>query len=69
MNSLVVSGEKRRFRYLANKYVGVFIAVKIGQNLGVLLTTVLHTLGLPHKMSGIVPTGQILLNSFSEILS
>ena len=68
MNSLVVSGEKR-FRYLANKYVGVFIAVKIGQNLGVLLTTVLRTLGLPHKMSGIVPTGQILLNSFSEILS
>ena len=40
VNSLVVSGDKIGFKYLANKYVGVFIADKIGRNLGVLLTTV-----------------------------
>ena len=61
-NSLVVSGDKIGFKYLANKYVGVFIADKIGRNSGVLLTTVLCTLGLPCKMSGVVRTGQILSN-------
>ena len=69
MNSLVVSGDKIGFRYLANKYVAVFIADKIGRNFGVLLTTVLYTLGLPYRMPGVVPTGQILSNSFSEIFS
>ena len=66
VNSLVVSGDKIGFKYLANKYVGVFIADKIGRNLGVLLTTVLCTLGLPFKMPGVLPTGLILSNSFSE---
>ena len=33
VNSLVVSGDKIEFQYLANKYVGVFFADKIGQNL------------------------------------
>ena len=36
------------FKYLANKYVSVFIADKIGRNVGVVLTTVLCTLGLPN---------------------
>ena len=31
--------------------------------------TVLCTLGLPYKILGIVPTGQILSNSFSEFFS
>ena len=57
------------FKYLANKYVGAFIADKIGQNFGVLLTTVLCTLVLPYKMPGVVPAGLILSNSFSEIFS
>ena len=54
---LLVSGDKIGFKYLANKYVVVFIAVEIGRNFGVLLTTVLYTLGLPDKMLGVVPTG------------
>ena len=49
--------------------MGVFIADKIGRNLGALLTTVLLTLGLPYKKPGVVPTGLILSNSFSEIFS
>ena len=69
MNSLVVSGDKVGFKYLTNKYVGVYIADKIGRNLGVLLTTCLCTLELPYKMPGVVPTGLILSNSFSEIFS
>ena len=60
VNSLVVSGDKIGFKYLANKYVGVFIADKIGRNFGALLMTVLCTLGLPYKMLGVVPTGLIL---------
>ena len=44
VNSLVISGDKIGFKYLANKYLGVFIADKMGCNYGVLLTTVLHTL-------------------------
>ena len=50
MNSSVLSGDKVGFKYLANKYVGVFIADKIGHNFGVLLTTILCTLELPYKM-------------------
>ena len=50
VNSLVVSGGKSGFRYLANKYLGVFIHDKIGQNFGVFLTTALFTLELRHKM-------------------
>ena len=69
VNSLVVSGDKMGFKYLANKYVGVFIADKIGRNFGVLLTTALCTLGLPYKMLGVVPTGQILSISFFENFS
>ena len=69
VNSLVVSGDKIGFKYLANKYVGVFIADKIGRNLGVLLATVLCTLRLPYRIPRVVPTGQILSNSFSEIFS
>ena len=34
VSSLVVSGDKIGFQYLANKYVGVFFADKIGRNLG-----------------------------------
>ena len=41
--SLVVRVEKVGFRYLANKYVGVFIADKKCRTFGVLLTTVLCT--------------------------
>ena len=69
VNSLVISGDKIGFKYLANKYVGVFIADKIGRNFRVLLTTVLCTSGVPYKMPGVVPTGLILSNSFSEIFS
>ena len=47
-------------------YVGVFIVHKIGQNFGVLLTTVLGTLGLPYKMPDVALAGQILSNNFSE---
>ena len=65
VNSLVVSSDKIVFKYLANNYVGVFIADKIGLNFGVLLMTILFTLGIP----GVVPTGQILSDSFSEIFS
>ena len=38
VNSLVVSGYKIEFQYLANKYVGAFFADKIGRKFGVLLT-------------------------------
>ena len=60
VNSLVVSGEKIGLKYLANKYVGVVIANKIGRNFGVLLTTALYTLRLPYKFPGVVKA------SFSE---
>ena len=46
--------------------VGVFIVHKIGQNFGVLLATVLGTLGLPYKMPGVASAGQILSNNFCE---
>ena len=69
VNSLVVSGDKIGFKYLANEYLGVFIADKIGLNFGVLLTTVLCTLGLPYRIPGVVPTEQRISNSFFEILS
>ena len=69
VNSFVVSGGKIGFKFLANKYVGLYIADKIDRDWGVLLTTVLCTLGLPCKMLGVVPTGLILSNSFSEIFS
>ena len=65
-NSLAVSGDKTGFKYLANKFVGVFIADKIGQNFGMLLTIVLCTLGSPYKMPGVVSIGQILSNLFPE---
>ena len=42
--SLVISGDKIGFRYLASKYVGVFVADKTGWHFRVLLTTVLCTL-------------------------
>ena len=64
-----MSGDKIGFKYLANKYVGVFIADKIGRNFEMLLATVLCILGLPYKMPGVVPTGEILSNFFSEIFS
>ena len=63
----MVNRDKIGFRYLASKYVGVFINDKIGRNFGVLLTTVLCTLRLPYKIREKVPTGQILSNS-PEIL-
>ena len=66
VNSLVVSGDKIGFKCLANKYVGVFITDKIGRNFGVLLTTVLCTLGLPYKIAVVVRSEQILPNSFSQ---
>ena len=69
VNSLVVSGDKIGFKYLANEYLGVFIADKIGLNFGVLLTTVLCTLGLAYRIPGVVPTEQRISNSFFEILS
>ena len=46
VNSFIVYDDKIGFKYLANKYVRVFIADKIVPNFGVLLTTVLCTLGL-----------------------
>ena len=58
-----MSDDKIGFKYLASKYLVVFIANKIGRNSGLLLVTV-YTLGLPHKIQGAVPTGQILSNSF-----
>ena len=64
-----MSGDKIGFKYLANKHVGVFIADKIGWNFGVLSTTVLCTWGLSQKIPGVVPTGKILSNSFSENFS
>ena len=63
VNLLVVSDDKIGFKYLANKYLVVFTANKIGRNFGVFLATV-YTFGLPHKIQGAVPTGQILSNSF-----
>ena len=69
VNSLVVSGDKIGFKYLANKYVDIFIADEIGQSFGVLLTTVLCTLGLPYKIPGVVSTGKIWSNSFLKIFS
>ena len=69
VNSVVVIGDKIGFKYLPNKYIGVFIADIISQNFGVLLTTVLCTLGLPYKVPGVVSTGQTLSNSFSEFFS
>ena len=66
VNSIVVSGDKIGFKHLANKYVGVFIADKIGRNFGVSLRTVLYSLGLPYKIPDVVPTWQILSNFFSE---
>ena len=44
VNSLVTSRDKIGFRYLASKYVGIFVADKTGWHFGVLLTTVLCTL-------------------------
>ena len=41
------------------------LADKIGLNFGVLLTTVLCTLGLPYRIPSVVPSRQILSNSFS----
>ena len=67
VNTLVIGGDKIGFKYLAKKYVGVFIADKIGRNFGVFLTNVLCTLGLPHKILGAVPPGNVLSNSFPEI--
>ena len=58
-----MSDDKIGFKYLASKYLVVFIANKIGRNSGLLLVTV-YTFGLPHKIQGAVPTGQILSNSF-----
>ena len=66
---LLVLGDKIGFRYLAKEYVGVFITDKILRNFWVLLATVLCTLELPYAILGEVPTGQILLNYFSENLS
>ena len=43
---------RRWLQNIANKYVDVFIADKISRNFGVLLTTVLCTLGLPQKIPG-----------------
>ena len=63
--SLEVSGDKIGFRYLSNKYVGIFIADEIGQNLGVFLTNAWRTLRLPYKMTEKVLTGQILFLKFS----
>ena len=69
VNSVVVIGDKIGFEYLANKYIGVFIADITSRNFGVLLTTVLCTLGLPYKVPGVISTGQTLSNSFSECFS
>ena len=54
---------------LTIKYVGAFIADEIGRYFGMLLTTVLCTLGFSYKMQGVVPTGQVLSVFFSEIFS
>ena len=67
VNSLEL--DKIEFRYLVDKCVDVLIADKIGRNFGLLLATVFCTLGLPYKMPGVISTGQILSNSFSEFLS
>ena len=67
VNSLVASSDNIGFKYLANKYVGVSVAGKIGQNFGVLSTSVLCPLILPYKMPSVVQTGQIISDNFSEI--
>ena len=69
VNSLVVSDDKIGFKYLGNIYVDIFIADKIGQNFGELLMIVLCTLGFPFKIPAVVPTEQILSNSFPEFFS
>ena len=66
LSLLVVSDDKIWFKYLAKKYVGVFIVDEIGRNFAALLTTVLSTLGLPQKIPGVTPTGHILWNYFSK---
>ena len=58
--------EKIKFRYFADKYVGVFIAHKIGRNFRLLLMTVLCTFGFPYEMPAVVPTGQILSKFFQK---
>ena len=63
VNSFVVNGDKIAFKDLANKYVGVLIADKIGLNFSVLLTTVLCTLELLYRIPGVAPTGQIKYHS------
>ena len=58
-----------RFRYLANKYVDVLITDKIGRSLGVLLTTILCTLGLLYKMPVECQIGKYYQNTtFSDSL-
>ena len=69
VNSLVVIRDKRGFKYLANEYVGVFIAYKIDLNLGVLLRTILCTLGLLYEILGLNPTRQALSNFFLKFFS
>ena len=69
VNSLVVNGDKIAFKDLANKYVGVFIADKIGLNFGVLLTTILCTLELPYGIPGVAPAGQIKYHSILTFYS
>ena len=60
VNSLFVRSDKIGFEYLANKYVGVFIANKTGRNFGVLLTTVLYTIGFAQV--------QVMYYRFSSVL-
>ena len=59
-----MSGDKIGFKYSANKYEGVFVTDKIVRNFGVLLTTVLCTLGLPYKISR-----EFQLGKYYQILS
>ena len=68
VNSLSVKGFKIGIKNFARSYPEVLIAERIGLNLGILSTTGLWTFGLPYRILGLEPTGQILSNSSLLIL-
>ena len=68
VNSLWVKVSKVGIKNFARSYPGVLIAERIGLDLGVLSTTGLWTFGLPYRIAGLEPTGQILRNSSYLIL-
>ena len=69
MSHLIVRTDKLGTNNLTNLCVGAPIADKIRRKLGHLLgTTGLWNFGLPYKIPGLEPQGEIRTYSFSEIL-